>query len=324
MNPLPPFATLTLALLLDRLLGDPSFLHPVRWIGLLGNLGFRFLGRAGRRGGLLTLILTAGIFVSLVHFTVRFFPPLEVGWLFYFLALRSLEQEVKEVGRALEERGLSAARQRLSFLVSRRTELLDEQGVLRGALETLSENFNDAFWGPLFWYLAGGIEGAALYKTVEILDSMFGYRYGPYREFGFFIARADDLLNLIPARISALVLALAASLFPGLSGRRALVTALREAHKHVSPNGGWPEGALAGALGVALGGPIPYPGGVQERPWLGPPLREVKIGDIKRSIRLVQAAGLLSWVILGLTEVMLWKFGYPNLIRVFIGWRLSV
>ncbi len=323
MSPWPPPASLALALILDRLLGDPSFLHPVRFIGFLGNQGFRLFRRLGRAGGGLTLFLTFGIFGSLVGLSVRVVPFLEVLWLFYFVALTSLEREVLAVYRALSDGDLSLARRRLSFLVSRRTELLPEEGVVRGALETLSENFNDAFCGPLFWYLVGGLPAVTLYKVAEILDSMFGYRHEPYRAFGFFPARADDFLNFFPARLATLFLALAAPLC-GLSAKRAFGTALRDGSKHPSPNSGWPQAALAGALGVALGGPIPYRQGLEARAWLGDPLRGVKIHDIKKGVRLVRAAALMVGLFILLSEVLLWRSGYRNLIHATMKGLLAI
>ncbi|MBX6422189.1 adenosylcobinamide-phosphate synthase CbiB [Thermosulfurimonas sp. F29] len=311
----PPPVELTLALLLDRLLGDPPRGHPVRWIGTLGHLGFRLFRGGGRTGGLGTLFLVVTLFGGGVLLSVRLFPPLEVLWLFYFVALTSLEREVLSVGRALERGDLGLARRRLSFLVSRRTEVLPAEGVIRGALETLAENFNDAFCGPLFWYLVGGLPAAILYKVTEILDSMFGYRHGPYRDFGFFPARTDDVLNFLPARFSALFLALAAPLV-GLSPVGAFRTALRDASVHPSPNSGWPQAALAGALGVALGGPIPYPGGLQQRAFMGTPLREVEIRDIKIGVRLVRAAAFLFAAAILVGEVFLWKSGCRSLIEL--------
>ncbi|WP_168720135.1 adenosylcobinamide-phosphate synthase CbiB [Thermosulfurimonas marina] len=282
---------LLLAVLLDRLLGDPSFGHPVRLIGFLGEAGFRVFKSLRALGGLLTLFFCGGLFVGLVWGSVKGVPWLEPLWLFYFLALTSLEREVGQVFEALKGEGLSAARKRLRYLVSRRVELLDETGVIRGALETLAENFNDGFCGPLFWYVVGGLPGTAFYKVVETLDSMFGYPYGPYRAFGWPIARLDDLLNLVPARLSAVFLALAAP-FCGGSFFETLRVALRDAPAHPSPNAGWPEAALAGALGISLGGPIPYPRGWEERAWLGEGLRAPRLEDYSCALRLTRLAAL--------------------------------
>ncbi len=301
---------------MDLLFGDPRPWHPVRGIGKLGELGFRLWGTRGYGGGFLTLLFTVLLCELLVLGTVRLWPPFEILWLFYALALKSLLGEVEGVYGALAAEDLEEARRRLSWLVSRDTGELDERGVVRGAIETLAENFNDAFCGPLFWYLVAGLPGVVLYKVVEILDSMFGYRHEPYRKFGFFPARLDDLLNFCSARLSALFLALAAP-FLGFSGRRALGTAFREARKHLSPNAGWPEAAMAGALGVALGGPTPYRGRVEDYPYLGTPLRDLRKEDIKLALRLVKGAALIGFGIFLLGEVLLWKYGYPNLIVVF-------
>ena len=313
MIALPPPANLVLAVLLDGVFGDPSPGHPVKLIGKLGEAGFRLFGRWGRAGGLLTLVLTALIFETIVLTSTGLLPLLEVVWLFYFLALGSLLREVRGVYSALEAEDPGLARRRLSALVSRDTERLDEKGTVRGALETLSENFNDAFCGPLFWYVVAGLPGVAFYKVAETLDSMFGYRHEPFRGFGFFPARTDDLLNFFPARLAALFIALAA-LLRGLSGMRALKTALTEAHKHPSTNAGWPEAALAGALGVALGGPTPYRGQIEPRPYLGTPLRELQKEDIKLAIELIKAAAFIGFLIFLGLEVWLWKLDCRSLI----------
>ncbi|RUM89603.1 MAG: cobalamin biosynthesis protein [Thermodesulfatator sp.] len=283
--------SLLLGVLLDRLVGDPSWGHPIRLIGLLGKAAFRVLAPLQAWGGLLTLLFCGGLFGALVWISVKALPWLEPLWLFYLIALTSLEREVGRVFKALEKEGLSAARERLRFLVSRQVELLDKEGIVRGALETLAENFNDAFCGPLFWYVVGGLPAAALYKVVETLDSMFGYPYEPYRAFGWPIARADDLLNLVPARLAAIFLALAAPFCRG-SFFETLRVALRDAPAHSSPNAGWPEAALAGALKISLGGPIPYPQGLKKWPWFGEGFRTPTPEDFPRALRLVRVAAL--------------------------------
>jgi len=314
---------LSLAVAFDLLVGDPVFGHPVRLIGKFGEGGYRLFGRLRLLGGFLTFVLTAILFEALVLGSIRLFPPLEVIWLFYFVALRSLFREVEAVYKPLQEGNLPLARKRLSFLVSRDTERLDEKGLIRGLLETLSENFNDAFCGPLFWYVLAGLPGAAFYKVAETLDSMFGYRYGTFKHFGFFPARTDDLLNFLPARLTVFFMALAAP-FCGLSGRRTLKTAWTEAHKHASPNAGWPEAALAGALGVALGGPTSYHGRLEPCPYLGVPLRELEKGDIKLAVRLIKFSALWAFLIFGLVEVWLWRYDCRSLIALIIKRLLNI
>lgn len=323
MKVLPSPLVLLAALGLDALIGDPAFGHPVRLIGKLGEWCYGLFGRFGLTGGFLTLALTVVLFETLVIGSTWLFPVLEVVWLFYFVALRSLLREVFAVCEPLREGDLRSARKRLSYLVSRDTERLDEKGLVRGLLETLSENFNDAFCGPLFWYVVAGLPGVAFYKVSETLDSMFGYRHEPFRRFGFFPARTDDLLNFLPARLAAFFIALAAP-FCRLSGRRALKTALTEAHKHASPNAGWPEAALAGALGVALGGPTPYHGRIEPRPYLGAPLREIEKGDIKLATELIKISAVIALLIFLVVEVWLWKFDCRSLIGAIMKGPLGI
>ena len=286
-----PFCLL-LALALDGLLADPAPGHPVRLIGFLGHQFYRLTSPLGRLGGGITLLGVGLILELLAGLSIKLFKGFEVLWLFYALALTSLRREVQKVHQALEKGDLPLARKRLSCLVSRRTEELDQAGVVRGALETLAENFNDGFVGPIFWYAVAGWPGLIFYKVAETLDSMYGYPYGPYRRFGYVIARTDDLLNYLPARLSALFIAAAAALGGG-SFRSSWQTAWRYAPEHPSPNAGWPEAALAGALGISLGGPAPYPQGWEQRPWLGNFRAQPEPSSIPRALKIIyRAAGL--------------------------------
>lgn len=313
---------LTLAVLagylLDGLVGDPRwFPHPVRAIGWLIAVGERHLNRGGavRRllaGALLALAvvgLTAGLAWLLVAGAARLHPLL--GHLVtalgtaVFLARRSLVDEAGHaVYRPLQQGDLPAARQAVSWVVGRDTDQLDESEVARAAVETLAENASDGVVAPLCFALAGGLPGIAAYKAINTLDSMIAHKDDRYLYFGRLAARLDDLANWIPARRTFLGLVVAAALTGG-DGRAAWHTAWREAHHHGSPNAGWPEGAMAGALGLRLGGLNYYHGEPEQGPVLNAEGRPPTPDDIAKAANLVQGAAhlalisglLLRWVL---------------------------
>ena len=183
------------------------------------------------------------------------------------LAYRGLFEHVAAVRDALAV-DLESGRRAVARIVGRDVDALDEAGVTRAALESAAENFSDGFLAPLFWLALGGLPGLAVYKAANTFDSVIGHRSERYLYFGRAAARFDDLLNYVPARLSVLVFASAAALLPGCSGRRALRAAWRDAASHRSPNAGWPEAALAGALDVALGGARSYAGESVGASWL--------------------------------------------------------
>ena len=185
--------------------------------------------------------------------------------------------------------GLAAGREAVSHIVGRDPARLDAHGVARAAIESLAENFSDGVVAPVFWYLLCGLPGLFAYKMANTLDSMIGHRSARYRDFGWAAARFDDLLNLVPARLSGLLLA-AAALFAGKARpARGVAAMLRDARKHRSPNAGWPEAAMAGALGLALAGPRHYAEGIVADPWLGDGTARATTADIGRALRLYRA-----------------------------------
>jgi len=193
-------------------------------------------------------------------------------------------------------------------IVGRDPISLDAHGVARAAIESLAENFNDGVIAPAFWYLLLGLSGLFAYKMTNTLDSMIGHRSPQYRSFGWAAARFDDLLNLAPAPISGLLLAAAAVFAKNGRPDRALLIMLRDGRKHHSPNAGWPESAMAGALGLALAGPRRYPEGLVDDPWLGDGNARVATSDIARALHLYRLAclieaGLLlgAWLVAHLT-----------------------
>lgn len=298
---------LCLALVLDALIGDPPGLwnrlpHPVVLFGTLIGWGEARWNQpeAGdadrRRGGVLLLVLllfTAALTGWLLHRMLSF---VSYGWLLeaavasIFLAQRSLHDHVAAVAHAFETDGLPGARRAVSMIVGRDPEQLDEGGVSRAAIETAAENFSDGVVAPAFWYLLAGLPGLLAYKALNTADSMIGHKNARYLEFGWAAARLDDLANLIPARFSAVLIWAAAFVTPGADARSSVRATLRDARLHRSPNAGWPEGAMAGALGVRLAGPRVYGGKTVDDSWMGAGGADAGMGDIRRALVLFRLA----------------------------------
>jgi len=208
------------------------------------------------------------------------------------LAWRSLHDHVLAVAVALGRHDIAGGRQAVSHIVGRNPASLDESGVARAAIESLAENFSDGVVAPAFWYLALGLPGLFAYKIANTLDSMIGHKSERYLAFGWAAARFDDLANLVPARLSAVLLAIAALFARGAPAGRALAVMLRDARRHRSPNAGWPEAAMAGALGLSLGGPRQYAEGWVADAWLGSGSAQATPEDIMRGLGLYRLAGL--------------------------------
>jgi len=298
------------ALALDAAIGWPGALyrrigHPVglfaRIIGACETLWNRpERGAAARRMlGVLTIllliILTAGtgwIVQSMLLAHLGAWGWLAVALLAWpALAQRSLFDHVRPVAKALQTDDLPAARRAVGRIVGRDTASLDQPGIARAAIESLAESFCDGVVAPLFWLLLLGLPGIWTYKAINTADSMIGHREPRWRAFGWAAARTDDLLNLAPARLSGLLLCLA-----GPGGWRTL---WRDHGKHASPNAGWPEAAMAGALGLRLAGPIAYDGVMHAKPWIGDGRSDAHSGDIVRALRLYVRACLLLWILAG-------------------------
>jgi adenosylcobinamide-phosphate synthase len=201
------------------------------------------------------------------------------------LAQKSLYDHVEAVARALEADDLPAARAAVGRIVGRDTAVLDASGVAAAAIESLAESFNDGVVAPAFWLAIGGLPGLYAYKAVNTADSLIGHREPRWKDFGWAAARTDDVMNLAPARLAGALVAAA-----GGGGWRVM---LRDARHHASPNAGWPEAAMAGALGVRLGGPVAYDGVMTKRPSFGEGPAPV-VSDLRRALTLyVRACGLL-------------------------------
>ncbi len=315
---LPPFGQaphglllLFMALALDAALGDMAWLfrwipHPVVIIGrAIARLDRRLnraeLSAGDRFGrGLFVAILVpmaaalAGAALSFVGHTLPHAWMVEVFITATLLAQRGLFEHVRDVARALEKGGLEAGRYAVSRIVGRDPLSLDAHGVARAAIESLAENFSDAVVAPVFWYVLLGLPGLMAYKAVNTLDSMIGYRNDKYRAFGCASARLDDALNWVPARLSGVILAVAACFAPKGRPLAALRTMITDSRHHRSPNSGWPEAAMAGALDLALGGPRLYPGLKVDEPWMGQGRAKATIADMDRALVLFVAACLID------------------------------
>lgn len=287
-----------LALLLERLVGYPTpvykaIRHPVVWMGALLDWLDKTLnkGTHQRLKGVLALLIllavTAAITVA-IHLGLSLIP---FGWVIEailattLLAQKELARAVRAVADALET-SLEAGRRQVSQIVGRDPETLDSAGVSRAAIESLAESTSDGIIAPLFWLVLGGLPGIALYKAINTADSMIGHKTERHLQFGWAAARLDDLVNWLPARLSALLVAGAAFWVTGAEAEKAWTTALRDARKHASPNAGWPEAAFAGALGYALGGPRSYAGETIDLPSLGTGRRDLGPADIRNALAL--------------------------------------
>src|SRR6266851_5814731 len=274
------------ALLLDAAIGDAPGVfrrlpHPVVLIGRAIAWFDRRLNReerseaARRARGVFTvmmLIIAAALAGLLLE---RLSRAIAVGWLVELLVIavlvaqRSLFEHVRAVADSLADKGLHAGREAVRHIVGRDPMSLDEHGVARAGIESLAENFSDGVVAPVFWTLMFGLPGLLVYKTANTLDSMIGHLSPRHRSFGWAAARLDDGLNLIPARVSGCMIALAAAIAPQAQGRASILIMLRDAGKHRSPNAGWPEAAIAGARGLALARPRRYAERVIDHPWIG-------------------------------------------------------
>ncbi len=282
---------------LDLLLGDPEwFPHPVRWFGLLIGAGERWLRRSARSPGseFAAGAALAGAVVSAGWALGR---PSNAAWrtllAWTALSARSLLDEGRTVIRALEASDLGLARRRLSRIVGRDTDRLDESEICRALIETLAESTCDGVVAPVLYLAAGGVSWAMAYKAANTLDSMIGHPEPPYRYFGRAAARLDDAANFFPARLTALGI-VAAAKWRGLDARRAFEVWLRDRNKHASPNAGHSESAMAGALGVRLGGDNFYDGCLHRAPRLNAAGRPPSVRDAKTALSVVALASGLA------------------------------
>jgi adenosylcobinamide-phosphate synthase len=335
VDPAVTVGALGLGFALEFLIGDPEgWPHPVRAIGRLILAGERLMRRAisapliggtaaggqavppapwrAQIGGALLVLMMLILTVAPVVIVRRLLHEFDSRLLLFFdgfilylsLALNQLIREGRQLARLISRGDLTAARENLARLVSRRTDQLDVEGISRGAVETMAENFSDGVIAPLFYFLLLGPGGAVAYKTINTLDSMIGYRDERYREFGRAAARLDDLVNWIPARVAGLLMVLAAPL-AGHSAPRALAIWRRDGANHESPNAGIGKAVVAGALGLRLGGPALYADGLRDRPFIGDVANLLDARSIRATARLLLAASFLG-AALALLGVSAW------------------
>lgn len=309
-------AMMLVAMVLDSAIGWPTRLyaaigHPVTWIGALIRrldlaLNHDAVPDLSRRiAGVVAALGVIGV-TGAAAWALQCALP--AGWLgvliggvlaWPFLALRSMYAHVAAVVSPLQNNDLERARFAVSMIVGRNTAVLDQAGVARAAMESLAENTSDGIVAPLFWGAVLGLPGIAAYKAINTLDSMIGHRTPRFEAFGWASARIDDLVNLIPARLTGLIFALVSA-----APRRALQVMWRDASLHRSPNAGWPEAAMAAGLGVRLSGPRVYEGRVAEEPWVNAGAPDPGPRDLQRGLALyVRAMFVLGAALLALALV---------------------
>jgi adenosylcobinamide-phosphate synthase len=315
---------LTLAtLVLEAGIGYPDFIyrvvgHPVTWIGsMLSNLEARLnhsadSDRSKRLRGSLTLavVLAASMGTAFLIGWISPKDPVRAGMIVLIstslMAQRSLCEHVQAVADALQIEGLEAARIAVSMIVGRNPASLDESGVARAAIESLAENYSDGVVAPAFWLAVGGLVGAVGYKATNTADSMIGHRTPRYAAFGWAAARLDDLINLPASRLAALFLMIGACAVGG-SPSAAFRAIRKDARHHRSPNAGWPEAAMAGALGLQLAGPRVYGDTVVDDAFMGDGRRDASASDIRRALKLYKAA-CVAQVLLLLAIVFIGRY----------------
>jgi adenosylcobinamide-phosphate synthase len=304
------FLAAALALLIERYVGYPKAIynvigHPVEWIGkLIGWLDYRFnleedTEKESRLAGLLTIGVVCAV-VAVPALIIQWVTShFMFGWIIngligtVMLSQKSLRDHVLDVGAAFRQ-SLSHAQKAVGKIVGRDPKLLDESGVTRAALESLAENTSDGIVAPVFWYCLLGLPGLFIYKAINTADSMIGHKTTRFQHFGWAAAKLDDIVNWPAARISGFLIATAARFNGQENGKaraQAAISAMfRDAKKHSSPNAGWPESAMAGALGLSFGGPRSYDGDTVNLPWLGDGRKSLSRADLSSGIALYDKA----------------------------------
>lgn len=310
-----------LALLIELIVGYPDRLlraigHPVTWMGRLiaaldRALNHESMSDAKRRAaGALALVVIIGLPAIIGYLAECAILLLPLGIVLAavlastLIAQRSLREHVARVAAALEHDGLAAGREAVSHIVGRDPDTLDEAGVARAAIESLAENFSDGVVAPAFWLAVAGLAGGAAYKAINTADSMIGHRTPRHRAFGWAAARLDDLVNLPASRLTALLIVAAAAVSPDASAGNAWRSVRRDAPQHRSPNAGYPEAAMAGALGLALAGPRVYGGVKVEDAIMGDGRRAATAADIRAALRLYRRADAMLIALVALVALL--------------------
>ncbi|MBT5027673.1 MAG: cobalamin biosynthesis protein CobD [Nitrospinaceae bacterium] len=296
---------IVIAFIADLLVGDPKgYPHPVKIIARLA-LWLESITRKSfsnpRLAGIVTTLSIVSIsflIVWLVVWSLTFIHPwlgcgASVFFIYTSLSIRSLYDESLPVLRYLQENKLVEARKSLSMIVGRDTENLDNKNIVRATVETVAESTVDGIIAPLFFAVLGGAPGVIAYKAVNTMDSLFGYKNDKYFYFGWASARLDDLANWVPARISIPIIATGA-MITGLNGKNAMAVGLRDGSNHPSPNSGYSEATMAGALEVRLGGNNYYSGKLNIKPYIGDDLRKLEFSDIEKSHKLMFSSASIA------------------------------
>jgi adenosylcobinamide-phosphate synthase len=310
-----------LALLIELIVGYPGRLlhaigHPVTWMGRLiaaldRALNHESMSDAKRRAaGALALVVIIGLPAIIGYLAECAILLLPLGIVLAavlastLIAQRSLREHVARVAAALEHDGLAAGREAVSHIVGRDPDTLDEAGVARAAIESLAENFSDGVVAPAFWLAVAGLAGGAAYKAINTADSMISHRTPRHRAFGWAAARLDDLVNLPASRLTAVLIVAAAAVSLDASAGNAWRSVRRDAPQHRSPNAGYPEAAMAGALGLALAGPRVYGGVRVEDAIMGDGRRAATAADIRAALRLYRRADAMLIALVALVAVL--------------------
>jgi adenosylcobinamide-phosphate synthase len=306
---------LTIACALDRMVGDPpSWPHPVKWIGTLISILDKKYNKGRNRkwkGVMMLFIVLAVVFVLAMLITIVAYQihPLvgisvESILISTTIAHKSLKEAALEVYHPLQKNDMNEARRKLSYIVGRDTEKLDESEIVRGTVETVAENTSDGVTAPLFWALIGGAPFALLYRAINTCDSMVGYKNDRYFDFGWASARMDDIVNWIPSRLTGFIMLLA-NQPKQIETKTAWRILFRDARKHPSPNSGWCEAAAAALLGVQLGGVNTYKGIVSNRALMGDSLDPLERNDIVKMNTILSQTTFFFLLILWLGGVLI-------------------
>ncbi|WP_319200942.1 adenosylcobinamide-phosphate synthase CbiB [uncultured Ilyobacter sp.] len=301
-------AKIGIAYMIDLIAGDPYWMpHPVQFIGKLiekfENILYRFKNKRFS-GAVLTIMVLSITFM--ISYTLGMFQILEIYFLYTIFATRCLAKEGMKVYNILKAKDMERAKKELSYLVSRDTGSMDERNIIRSVMETISENTVDGIIAPMFYMMVGalvlpGNPGAALafgmtYKGVNTLDSMVGYKNERYSDFGWFSARLDDWVNLIPARITGMIFYPLSAMILGLDYKSSFRIYFRDRLRHASPNAGHPESAVAGAIGIQFGGVTSYFGKSHEKPTIGDKVKDFDIEDIRKNIKMMYGASIIGMI----------------------------
>lgn len=302
---------------LDVFLGDPKWLpHPVVLIGRIAGWGEEMIWRHdGQRNiwrgaalvvFVLSIVATITLLLIIILTRIAWWlgaaAAIVISWT--TIAARGLDDAALAIETWLSAKDLAGARSAMPALVGRDPEALDCEAMIRATIESLAENASDAIVAPLMYLFIAGPVGAMTYKVINTLDSMIGYRTDRYIYFGRVAARLDDLANLLPSRITAGCIAIAATLLNG-RGRSSLASCFKDASKHASPNAGWPEAAMAGALGVQLGGAAIYDGQAEPRAFLGDDDRAMEVSDIRLARRMVRVSAIVALAVIALCRYVI-------------------